>query len=403
MEKVKRQAQANCYSLFGKDGIMQPVMKIVGSLPRGMKVIYSYYAGNTATYGALGNGQIVLMSSIVDDCFDDEFFGFSSYMNDADAQPIEQQFGIGIYYCENEEPFTEEELNTAIVNAGIREENRKRNEEEKQKASDRRTEQLKKEYDYLTIKTRETTTRDETNNVRKVLKKRFPNVKFSVRYSSFSGGDSIDVSWTDGPMEEDVLPLVRMFQDHHSDYSGDYYDYDPSEFNRLFGGFKFAHGQREFSEEALNEYTDKIIAMIPEFAERRTYNEAHETHPTREQLSDLLSKVWNADLPENTKRYANDYCDYRINARDLAHNWLHSVDLTKKVETIQAKEKTAQTTAKLQIVDYSEKAIAVIGETKDVKDELKELGGRFNPRLSCGAGWIFSKKKENEIREYFNL
>lgn len=46
----------------------------------------------------------------------------------------------------------------------------------------------------------------------------------------------------------------------------------------------------------------------------------------------------------------------------------------------------------LQLIDYSEKAIAVIGDTKDFKAELKAAGGRFNAKLSCGAGWIFSKK-----------
>lgn len=51
----------------------------------------------------------------------------------------------------------------------------------------------------------------------------------------------------------------------------------------------------------------------------------------------------------------------------------------------------------IQIVDYSEKAIAVIGNTKRLKDELKALGGRFNFRLSCGAGWIFPKSKKAEI------
>ena len=34
------------------------------------------------------------------------------------------------------------------------------------------------------------------------------------------------------------------------------------------------------------------------------------------------------------------------------------------------------------IVDYSEKAIAVFGDTKSVKDELKALGGRFNPNIT---------------------
>lgn len=51
-----------------------------------------------------------------------------------------------------------------------------------------------------------------------------------------------------------------------------------------------------------------------------------------------------------------------------------------------------------QIIDYSEKAIALVGDTKAIKEQLKQLGGRFNPKLSCGAGWIFSKKKEDELR-----
>ncbi len=52
----------------------------------------------------------------------------------------------------------------------------------------------------------------------------------------------------------------------------------------------------------------------------------------------------------------------------------------------------------IEIIDYSEKAIALIGDTRPIADKLKELGGRFNPRLTCGAGWIFSKRKEQEIR-----
>ena len=53
---------------------------------------------------------------------------------------------------------------------------------------------------------------------------------------------------------------------------------------------------------------------------------------------------------------------------------------------------------KCEVVDYSEKAFAVIGDTKAIKDQLKKIGGRFNPRLSCGAGWIFSKTKLAEVQ-----
>tara|TARA_R100000027_G_scaffold67300_1_gene65445 strand:- start:4119 stop:5366 length:1248 start_codon:yes stop_codon:yes gene_type:complete len=55
------------------------------------------------------------------------------------------------------------------------------------------------------------------------------------------------------------------------------------------------------------------------------------------------------------------------------------------------------------IFDYSEKAIAVIGDTKPLKEGLKALGGRFNFRLSCGAGWIFPKTKLEEVESFLGV
>lgn len=54
----------------------------------------------------------------------------------------------------------------------------------------------------------------------------------------------------------------------------------------------------------------------------------------------------------------------------------------------------------LQVINYSEKAIAVIGDTKEAKEQLKALGGRFNMRLSCGPGWVFSKAVEDKVRAF---
>lgn len=64
---------------------------------------------------------------------------------------------------------------------------------------------------------------------------------------------------------------------------------------------------------------------------------------------------------------------------------------------------TATNTEGLELIDYSSKAFAIIGDTKPHKDQLKELGGRFNFRLKCGAGWIFSKTKLDEVKQAFNI
>ena len=54
-----------------------------------------------------------------------------------------------------------------------------------------------------------------------------------------------------------------------------------------------------------------------------------------------------------------------------------------------------------EVVEYSEKALALFGDTKPIKAELKEIGGRFNPALRYGegkrAGWIFSRKAADKL------
>lgn len=75
-----------------------------------------------------------------------------------------------------------------------------------------------------------------------------------------------------------------------------------------------------------------------------------------------------------------------------------------KVEKVEeAKEVKSATVEGIEVVDYSEKAIAVFGDTKAIKEQLKELGGRFNPSLNYNgekrAGWIFSKKQTDKVRE----
>jgi hypothetical protein len=74
---------------------------------------------------------------------------------------------------------------------------------------------------------------------------------------------------------------------------------------------------------------------------------------------------------------------------------------TQPEATTEAKnfERVEVTAGTVQIIDYSEKAIAVIGETRPIKDTLKSLGGKFNFRLSCGPGWIFKKSDLERVQK----
>jgi hypothetical protein len=57
----------------------------------------------------------------------------------------------------------------------------------------------------------------------------------------------------------------------------------------------------------------------------------------------------------------------------------------------------------INIVNYSEKSIAVLGETKPIKDHLSALGGKWNPSLTHNgekvAGWIFVTSKRDEVKK----
>jgi len=56
----------------------------------------------------------------------------------------------------------------------------------------------------------------------------------------------------------------------------------------------------------------------------------------------------------------------------------------------------------MEIVDYTEKSFVLIGDTKNYKDILKEFGGKWNPNLKVGAGWIFSNTHKEKIQDWIN-
>lgn len=59
-----------------------------------------------------------------------------------------------------------------------------------------------------------TTTRKATpaKAIKKELTKLFPAIKFSCRYSSFSMGDSVDISWIDWPTTIEIDKIVNKYK-----------------------------------------------------------------------------------------------------------------------------------------------------------------------------------------------
>ena len=146
-------------------------------------------------------------------------------------------------------------------------------------------------------------------------------------------------------------------------------------------------------------------------ADYSTINIEWKDGPTKEEVEQIAAKHericsrdrWNDDLWEhNDTAFTSVFggVNYIFYYRETAPE-NREVSLYTKPEPKQ-KTETIETKG-VQVIDYSEKAIAIVGETKAIKETLKTLGGRFNSHLSCGAGWIFSKTKETTLREALNI
>lgn len=83
--------------------------------------------------------------------------------------------------------------------------------------------------------------------VRGILKKEFPETKFSVRSKSYAGGSSIDVDWEDGTSTKKVEALVGKY--HGADFDG---MIDLKTYNDRPYANDFIFCQRAYSKEALD-------------------------------------------------------------------------------------------------------------------------------------------------------
>lgn len=81
--------------------------------------------------------------------------------------------------------------------------------------------------------------------IKKILKKEYPHIKFSVCSDNFANGNSVDVSWTDGIPESKIDSFLRQFEQGTFDGMTDCYNYDN---HADHPQAKYVHAQRHISE-----------------------------------------------------------------------------------------------------------------------------------------------------------
>jgi hypothetical protein len=100
-------------------------------------------------------------------------------------------------------------------------------------------------------------------NIRIELARAFHCVKFSVKTSRFSMGDSIDVRWIDGPTSEQVNAIIGAYEAGTFDGSTDSYNYrDDDAFVEAFGDAKYIHASRDHSDQMLASVIARVCRRL---------------------------------------------------------------------------------------------------------------------------------------------
>jgi hypothetical protein len=346
------------YSIFNASGKMEELTP-AGPLPVNCK-LYFFGPYGADSYGAVisepderGQQKAVIFNSSED--------GKPFFMPvDKYARPTSKKFGIGLYYFDTLETHPAELVAEYTEKAEQAQRDRLQAINDKEQQDREEIAKLPALFPHLTPIDKGG---DAANNLRAELKKRFPGVKFSVKKEHYN---TYYIRWENGPTAGEVSKIGNMFESYESDFTGDYRDFNPSNFNRVFGGFKYVFESRKASED----------------------------------LEKLLNDEINKDLDQGReywKQFNNTDLTHAVNIRIEDNQLIFNYQ---PKETPQAVEIVPES---VQLVDYSNKALAIIGDTKEIKEVLKSLGGRFNPRLTCGAGWIFPKTKEAQIKQALNL
>lgn len=165
-------------------------------------------------------------------------------------------FGIGTYYKTGDIFEDIASLPELVKQAKANEikirEQEKQQAKSKAEAEAKEKQELPKKYPYLKqAKDFEKISRHAlgAKNIKIELEREFPSIKFTVKSESYSGGNSIDVSWTDGVTTDQVDKIIDKYQECHFNGMEDLEEYVDQVFTDVFGGAKYVHSNRHITNE----------------------------------------------------------------------------------------------------------------------------------------------------------
>lgn len=265
-------------------------------------------------------------------------------------------------------------------------------------------------------------TRKSTAILKKYLREKY-GINASIKSKFYSGGSSLNISYSGGISRHIIEREVNRLQYGRFDGMIDLYEYNNSAENGLIiDGYKLEEFKHVFVNQDLAEFRKKIaFAFSKKF---RQYAETHQLNTEEDyekNFPSLVGNAWNwvqliyqnfnklsfvtdnaelieiTDILQDAENYGY-YAKYTFNGKECATN-NHELQITKPT----IKKEPRNIVNDIILIDYSEKAIAVIGNTYEIKEGLKNLGGKFNKFLTVEgekkAGWIFNKSQADKVSD----
>lgn len=242
----------------------------------------------------------------------------------------------------------------------------------------------------------------------------YPGVKFSAKKWDGWGG-SYELTWTDGPTVDHLEEAgdFRLFERSRDVFNGydDSSDVIRAEFVDFADKYFDLGGQINFRREVSDEYrqsiADRIRAAVPGLPEGD--QEPIKDNGQQSAICGMFREVGTSHLCDMLDRYGlREAVGYIARSMDAPQHQDEPTDpngggspAPSYGDGEKSQLQDAPTVEGVEVVGYSEKALAVFGDTRALADELKAIGAKFNRALSYNgerrAGWIISRRKADEL------
>ena len=238
----------------------------------------------------------------------------------------------------------------------------------------------------------------QKRNISAMVKKAFPGLKHKVRKGSGYRYD-FEVEYIDGPTEDEFIEKTDFGL-----FVGIY-----TYFDGMTDSTNYSHAKHtDFAKKYIGDCDSSEVEVIRRCNPETTNRIASVIEEMFPELKDMGKRIFTISevqtmatrLGCDTNNLQRRIDNYRsLTSKDVAIGAWYSMSFYNPVDNKQEENGVEENKeSNFSVIDYNDRCIAVTGDTKPLSGKLKKIG-MYNSRLSCGPGWVFSKKNKDKLKE----